>query len=284
MGSNRFTRIITPEQRKAASESTGQYRRKSSAIFSADVQGYSRLMGSNEEMTVQTIITYRDLISRVIHYNSGRVVDSPGDNILAEFENPTDAVNSSLEIQKQINERNQELSEKHQMKFRIGLNFGEIIEEDGRLYGDGVNIAARLESLAEGGGICISGTIYDHIKGKVPVKVDYLGAKPVKNISKNVPTYKIVMDTGINAVKHETKIVLAPLIITAFLSLMYMLHFRYLLSDIDVMPYLILNPLSLIEVHYPYFIGLALGIIIYMVYVHKKRGVGLTMLRLFYGT
>ena len=85
MSSNRFQRIVTPEQRKTEAQTKGQYRRKLSAIFSADVQGYSRLMGSDEEMTVQTIIDYRDLISRIIHYNGGRVVDSPGDNILAEF-------------------------------------------------------------------------------------------------------------------------------------------------------------------------------------------------------
>ena len=134
--------------------------RKLAAILSADVEGYSRLMGDDEEATVRTITAYREVMINLIAGQAGRVVDAKGDNILAEFSSVVDAVRSAVEIQKKFTKRNADLPEHRKMAFRIGVNLGDVIEEEGAIYGDGVNIAARLEALAEGGGICISGTAF----------------------------------------------------------------------------------------------------------------------------
>ena len=137
------------------------FKRKLTAILSADVEGYSRLMGEDEDTTVQTITTYREAISTLVIDHNGRVIDSPGDNILAEFASVVDAMRCAWDVQQEIKSRNNELPEDFRMNFRIGINLGDVIEEGDRIYGDGVNIAARLEGLADGGGICISGTAYD---------------------------------------------------------------------------------------------------------------------------
>ncbi|MBT8364455.1 MAG: adenylate/guanylate cyclase domain-containing protein [Deltaproteobacteria bacterium] len=144
------------------------FKRKLAAILSADVKGYSRLMGHDEDATVRTLTTYREAIVDLITEHGGRVVDTPGDNILAEFSSVVNAMRCAWDIQHEINTRNIELSENRRMNFRIGVNLGDVIEEGERIYGDGVNIAARLESLADEGGICISGTVYDQIKNKLP--------------------------------------------------------------------------------------------------------------------
>ena len=123
--------------------------RKLAAIFSTDVAGYSRLMGDDEEATIRTLTTYRAVISTLIQQYRGRVVDSPGDNLLAEFASVVDAVRCAVEIQQELKTKNAELPEHRQMQFRIGINLGDVIVEGERLYGDGVNIAARLESLAD---------------------------------------------------------------------------------------------------------------------------------------
>ena len=131
--------------------------RKLRAILSADVQGYSRLMGDDEIATVETITEYRETITSLVTQWKGRVVDSPGDNILAEFGSVVDAVQCAVEIQHILKAKNEELPENRRMIFRIGVNLGDVIQEGDRIYGDGVNIAARIESLADGGGICITG-------------------------------------------------------------------------------------------------------------------------------
>jgi len=125
------------------------YKRKLTALLSADVAGYSRLMREDEEATVRTLTAYRNVLTHLIHQYRGRVVDSPGDNILAEFGSVVDAVNCAVEIQRDLAERNAELPENRRMQFRIGLNLGDVIEDGERIYGDGVNIAARMESMAE---------------------------------------------------------------------------------------------------------------------------------------
>ena len=140
------------------------FKRKLTAILSADVEGYSRLMGDDEEATVRTITAYREVMTTLIQQHSGKVVDSPGDNLLAEFASVVDAVQCAVAVQNEINARNTELPENRQMQFRIGINLGDVIQEGDRIYGDGVNIAARLEGLAEPGGICISKTAFDHIE------------------------------------------------------------------------------------------------------------------------
>jgi adenylate cyclase len=134
------------------------YKRKLAAILSADVKDYSRLMGDDEEATVTTLNEYRRLMADLIAKHRGRVVDSPGDNLLAEFASVVDALRSAWDIQQEIKARNNDLPESRKMNFRIGINLGDVIEEGGTIYGDGINIAARLEGLAEEGGICISGT------------------------------------------------------------------------------------------------------------------------------
>src|SRR5262245_59220785 len=133
--------------------------RKLAAIFSTDVAGYSRLMGEDEEATIRTLTAYREVITVLVQRHRGRVVDSPGDNLLAEFASVVDAVRCAVEIQHALKEKNAELPPQRKMEFRIGINLGDVVVEGERLYGDGVNIAARLESLAVPGGICISGTV-----------------------------------------------------------------------------------------------------------------------------
>ncbi|MBM4278862.1 MAG: adenylate/guanylate cyclase domain-containing protein [Deltaproteobacteria bacterium] len=126
-----------------------EVKRKLAAIFSADVKGYSRLMAENEIGTIRTITTYREIIANFIHQHKGLVIDSPGDNLLAEFISVVEAVQCAVEIQKELKLKNVELPEKGRMEFRIGINLGDVIEERERIYGDGVNIAARVQSLAQ---------------------------------------------------------------------------------------------------------------------------------------
>jgi adenylate cyclase len=126
------------------------FRRKLTTMFSADVAGYSRLMGEDEAATVKTLTSYRSIMVELIKQHRGRVVDSPGDNVLAEFASVVDAVECAVEIQEQLKGRNAELPENRRMEFRIGINLGDVIKEGKRIYGDGVNVAARVEGLAEG--------------------------------------------------------------------------------------------------------------------------------------
>jgi len=167
------------------------FKRKLTAILSADVKGYSRLMGEDEEATVRTITAHRKVITSVIEKYRGRVVDSPGDNILAEFVSVVDAVQSAVEIQEVIRAKNAELPEERRMEFRIGVNLGDVIQEGERIYGDGVNIAARIEGLADPGGICISGSAYEQIENKLALGYDYIGEHTVKNIVKPIRVYKV---------------------------------------------------------------------------------------------
>lgn len=168
--------------------------RKLKAIFSADVQGYSRLMGDNDEHTVETITAYREIIAQLIENHHGRVVDAPGDNILAMFDSSLNAIQSAIEIQEKIKVKNKKLPENRRMDFRIGINLGDILHKDDRIYGDGVNIAARIENLADPGGICISRGIYEQVDGKLDVGFADLGAHQVKNIKNPVKIYKVLVD------------------------------------------------------------------------------------------
>ena len=172
------------------------FKRKLAAILSADVEGYSRLMDDDEEATVRTLTSYRSAITDLVQQYRGRVVDSPGDNLLAEFASVVDSVNCAVEIQRELAERNTELAYNRQMQFRIGVNLGDVIEEDGRIYGDGVNIAARVESLAEAGGICISGRAHDQVENKLGLEYEDLGKHEVKNISRPIPVYRVLSLPG----------------------------------------------------------------------------------------
>ena len=167
------------------------FRRKLTAILSADVKGYSRLMGDDEEATIRTLTTYRSAISDLVQQYRGRVVDTTGDNLMAEFTSAVDAVKCALEVQRELAERNAELSHERRMEFRIGLNIGDVVEEEDRIYGDGVNIAARVEGLAEAGGICISGRVYDQVENILDLKCEFLGEQKVKNITRPVRVYQV---------------------------------------------------------------------------------------------
>jgi len=172
----------------------GRTKRKLRAILSADVKGYSILMADDEAATVKTLTAYRDLISSLTRKHQGRVVDSPGDNILAEFGSVVDAVRCAVEIQEELQTRNAELPENRRMDFRIGINLGDIIQEGTRIYGDGVNIAARIEGLAEPGGISISQNAHDQVENKLRLGYEYQGEHEVKNISKPVAVYRVLID------------------------------------------------------------------------------------------
>jgi adenylate cyclase len=174
----------------------GDFKRRLAAILSADAVGYSRLMQENEEATIRTIKIYRLAIQLLIKDYRGHVVDSPGDNILAEFSSVVDAVNCAVEIQRELAERNAVLPENRRMRFRIGVNLGDVVEDGDRIYGDGINIAARMESLAKPAGICISGTVYDAVERKLGLEYEYLGEKEVKNIEKPVRVYRVLSFPG----------------------------------------------------------------------------------------
>ena len=169
-------------------------KRKLSAIFSADVKGYSRLMGDNELATVETLKKYREVMGTLIRQFQGRVVDSPGDNLLAEFGSAVDAVECAVKVQERLKTRNSELPDNRRMEFRIGVNLGDVLEDGERIYGDGVNIAARIEGLADGGGVCVSGTVYDQVKNKTSLGYEFLGEHTVKNISDKVRVYRVLME------------------------------------------------------------------------------------------
>jgi len=171
------------------------FKRKLAAIISADVVGYSRLMGEDEASTVQTITTYRETMTRLTQQYRGRVVDSPGDNVLAEFTSVVDAVSCAVKIQQELAKRNAELPDERKMQFRIGVNLGDVVEDGDRIYGEGVNIAARVEGLAYGGGICITRNVYDQVKNKLDLEYEYLGEHTVKNIKDPVSLYRVLMDS-----------------------------------------------------------------------------------------
>ena len=175
---------------------TQEFRRKLTAILSADVEGYSLLMRDDEEATIRTLTTYRKAMTHLILQYRGRVVDAPGDNLLAEFISVVDTVNCAAEIQRDLAERNAELPEDRRMQFRIGINLGDVVEKGERIYGDGVNIAARMEGLAEGGGICISGKVHEEVKNKLGLEYEYLGKQEVKNIMEPVEAYRVLSYPG----------------------------------------------------------------------------------------
>jgi len=168
-------------------------KRKLSGILSADVVGYSRLMEVDEAWTIRTLTDSKELMTNFIQQYRGRVVDAPGDNLLAEFGSVVDATECAVKIQQELKAKNLELPDNRRMEFRIGINLGDVIEEGERIYGDGVNIAARVEKMAERGGICVSGTVYDQIENKLSVSYENLGEHRVKNITKPVRVYRVVM-------------------------------------------------------------------------------------------
>ena len=158
-------------------------KRKLSAIFSADAVGYSRLMQEDEALTIRILEDSKELMTNFIQQYRGRVVDAPGDNLLAEFASIVDATECAVKIQRNLRSRNADLPDNSKMEFRIGINLGDVVEEGGRIYGDGVNIAARIEGFASPGGICISQIAFDQVKNKLKFGYEYLGEHSIKNIA-----------------------------------------------------------------------------------------------------
>jgi adenylate cyclase len=170
--------------------------RKLAAILSADAAGYSRLMADDEAATLRSLNDARGLFRERIEVHLGRLIDTAGDSVLAEFPSAVEAVDCADEIQHELAKHNSQLAEHRRMHFRIGINLGDVIEqEDGTIYGDGVNVAARLQQLAEPGGICVSGTAFDHVEGKLPLQFKFIGEQQVKNIAKPVRTYRVLIGT-----------------------------------------------------------------------------------------
>ncbi|HVP80850.1 MAG TPA: adenylate/guanylate cyclase domain-containing protein [Thermodesulfobacteriota bacterium] len=173
---------------------TQEVKRKLTAILSADVKGYSRLIAKDEAGTLQTLNTYKEAMANLIQHHHGRVVDAPGDNVLAEFASVVDAVECAVGIQKELRARNDKLPVHRKIEFRIGINLGDVVEEEDKIFGDGVNIAARVQSLADRGGVCISGIVYDQVKNKITLKYEYLGKQKVKNIVGAVKVYRVMIE------------------------------------------------------------------------------------------
>ena len=170
------------------------FRRKLTAILSDDVSGYSRLMGDDETTTVSTLKSHRILFSEKVEAFNGRVVDSLNDNILAEFRSIVDAVSCAVAIQNGLRDHNNELPENRKMNFRIGVNLGDVIHDEDRIYGDGVNIAARIDGLADPGGVAISGTAFDNVRNKLDYGYQFSGEHAVKNIANPVRVYKVITE------------------------------------------------------------------------------------------
>ena len=179
--------------------------RKLEAILVADVAGYSRLMQQDDEATVATLEVYRAVFREKIQTHRGRVVDMAGDSVLAVFEAATAAVRAAYEIQAVLLERNEALPDERRMRFRIGVNLGEVIERpDGSVYGDGVNVAARLESIGEPGGVTVSGMVFDQVKNRLELDFTFVGEQRVKNIAEPVPAYRVTGD-GKTTTPHTVK-------------------------------------------------------------------------------
>src|SRR5215472_15247157 len=168
--------------------------RKLAAILCADVSGYSRLMGQNEEATLATLTSHRKIIDSLIEQYRGRFVNSAGDSVLAEFASVVNAVQCAIDIQSTLKAENAKLPADRRMEFRIGVNLGDVMVEGEQIYGDGVNVAARLESLAEPGGICISSTVHDQVRYKLALAYEDIGEQTVKNIPHPVRAWRVKLD------------------------------------------------------------------------------------------
>src|SRR5437660_12668740 len=157
-------------------------KRRLAAIFAADVEGYSRLMGADEVTTLDALTARREVLDGLIATHGGRIANTAGDSVLAEFGSAVDAVRCAMEAQGALAKANSSLPENRWINFRIGVHVGDVMVRAGDLFGDGVNIAARLQTLARAGGVCISGVTYDQVRKSMPLRFTGVGAEPVKNI------------------------------------------------------------------------------------------------------
>src|SRR5215217_4849822 len=168
--------------------------RRLAAIFAADVEGYSRLMGLDEVGTLRTLTAHREIMDRLIGEHGGRIANTAGDSVLAEFPSVVDAVQSAVEVQEALRGANEALPEDHRVRFRIGVHVGDVMVKGGDLFGDGVNIAARLQALAEPGGVCLSDEAHQHVRKAVPFGFTDLGPRPAKNIEGGVRAFAIQLN------------------------------------------------------------------------------------------
>ncbi|MFQ5544694.1 MAG: adenylate/guanylate cyclase domain-containing protein [Acidiferrobacterales bacterium] len=173
--------------------------RKLAAIFYADVAGYSRLTAEDEEGTHRRLDAYLDAMMAAIETHSGKVLHFAGDAVLAEFDSVVDALTCAVDIQRALKSQNEGVSDERKLQFRIGINLGDVIVDRNEIYGDGVNVATRLEDLAEPGGICISRPVYDQVKTHLEFDYEYLGERKVKNIIEPVRAYRVLLESGVPA-------------------------------------------------------------------------------------
>jgi adenylate cyclase len=167
--------------------------RRLAAILAADIAGYSALMGADEARTVRDLKGHQTVVLPMVSEFGGRIIDTAGDGILAEFASVVNAVKCAIAIQSKMVERNAEIEPKRRMEFRIGVNIGDVICDEARIYGDGINVAARLESIAEPGGICVSGKVYDEIRDRVDVAYQDMGEQQLKNIARPLRVYRVAL-------------------------------------------------------------------------------------------
>ncbi|MGD1152147.1 MAG: tetratricopeptide repeat protein [Syntrophales bacterium] len=172
--------------------STPEVKRKLATILSGDVKGYGRLLTKDEAGTIRTLNTYKEVMTSLIQQHGGKVIDAPGDHVLAEFPSVADAVQCAVDIQKELKNRNDELPEPRRMEYRFGINLGEVSEKEEKIFGDGLNVATRIQNLADAGGICLSGIVYEQIKDKLELRYEYIGKQTVKNIAKPVRIYRVL--------------------------------------------------------------------------------------------
>ena len=190
--------------------------RKMAAIFAADVVGYSKLMASNEKLTLFRLKETRKITDKIIHELNGRIFSTAGDSIMAEFASPVDAMEAAISIQKEVSKKAKEIQDNITIEFRIGINLGDIMTQDNNLYGDNVNIAARLEAIAPVGEITVSEKVYLEVEDKVDISFKYQGEKKLKNISKKIKVYTSQMTTD---KKKSVKFQKKPYIISAIIAL-----------------------------------------------------------------
>src|ERR1043166_1930864 len=177
---------MSNKEEHTAGPRPGRIERKLVAILHADVQSYSRLLGEDEVTTLRTVASHLSLMKSLVEQHGGRAVGSRGDSLLAEFPSTVDAVQCAVEMQQALKERNTEVPLERRVEFRIGINLGEVVVEGEEIYGDGVNIAVRLEGLADAGGICLSEVVYQQLKNKLALAYEDLGAQTLKNIAEPV--------------------------------------------------------------------------------------------------
>jgi adenylate cyclase len=165
--------------------------RRLAAILAADIAGYSALMGADEARTLRDLKEHQAVILPMIDDHGGRVIDTAGDGVLAEFGSVVNAVECAVAIQETMAKRNADIEADRQIQFRIGINLGDVMYDETRIYGDGINVAARLESIAEPGGICLSNKVYEDVRGKVQLAYEDIGEQELKNISQLVRVYRV---------------------------------------------------------------------------------------------